>query len=544
MAAPHITTPSPAPSTAINRAQVIYVEVYENGGTLLHTALSVHFAGMGIEEVAFDGTDFTEPYKGRSFRVPVTDMTYGNGYGYTLLRDPFWPDGPRLLVRAFNTVGESATTTGTWSLTDPIAPPEPSIIPVFPSVPGPGPDGSDAPVNDAAYYLRVFDHMLPEWYLYPLKNTPNSGYELFRAAAQVGARMSQAIYNFETLNLSMFSAGGSYATGTVEFTRPNADAGAVILAAGTIVQCSKSGRGFITTEDAEFGLTDLGPVAVAVRSLFKSFQYNVPGKYITPVSNIELPGEIDTIRSAIQRDPTTGDRTFIEAGFSVENINPTTGGRPPVLDQIGADRGIIRGVGEPDEKYRYRVRTLPDTVSPGAFRRFLDSVFDLYGLTYDFVETFEKDYQTAYDYPSPNVGTPTYLSDPLSARLALWKDLFVFDWPTTPAVPISNRWLDDVEMRGTVIIGVPNLPAQSDVGMAYDDTAMDEADRSVTTGQITGRRSISAYDVPSTLDSALGLQGGYDGFDLPKRQFYLTLLENLNAIKAAGVTVLLELRGE
>lgn len=543
MVAPHITDPSPATGTSILNTQPVYVEVYENGGTMLFTGISIHFAGMGIEEVVWDGSAFTEPYAARSFRTPVTDMTYGNGFGYTILRNPVWPDGPRLLARGFNTVGESSSKTAIWSLTAPAPPPEPTVIPVFPSTGGPGPAGSDAPVRDSAYYLRVFDAVLPDWYIYPLKTTPNSGYEILQAAAKMGARQSAAIQNFESLNLSMFSAGGSYATGIVEFNRPNADAGAVTIGAGTIVQCSKSGRGFITTEDAVFDAPDIGPVAVAVRSLFKSFQYNVPGKVITS-TGIVLRGEIDTIRRMIQLDPATGTRTFIEAGFIVENINPTTGGAAPVLDQIGADRGVVRGVGEDDEKYRYRVRTLPDTVSPGAFRRFLDSIFDLYGLTYDFVETFEKDYQTCWDYPSPNAGTPTFLTDPLSSRLAAWKDLFVYDYPDPPVSPISNRWLDEVEHRATVIIGVPNLPAQNDVGMAYDDTAMDPADRTTVTGQITGRRAVSAYDVPATLDSTFGPQGGYDGFDLPKRQFYLTLLENLNAIKAAGVTVLLELRGE
>lgn len=544
MAAPHITAPVPASGSAILSADILYVEVYENGGTLLHTALSVYFAGMGIEEVAWDGSAFTAPYAALSFRTAVVSGTYGNGYGYTLRRSPVWPDSPRLTTRAFNTVGQSSSDTSAWTLTDPVAPVEPTVIPVFPAAGGPGPDGSDAPVRSEAYYLRLFDSIMPDWYMVPLKTTANSGYELFRAAAKVGARLSLAVQRFESLNLSMFSAGGSYATGTVEFYREDDANGAVTIGAGTIVSCGAGGRGFITTQNAEFGATDLGPVTVPVRALVKSFQYNVPGKVVTPVSGIELPGAIDTIRRMIQLDPTTGERTFIEPNMLVQNINPTTGGAPSVLDQIGADRGVVRAAGESDTKYRYRVRNLPDTVSPDAFRRFLSTVFDLYGFTYDFIETFEKDYQTCYDYPSDQVGTPTYLSAPLPADLIDHKDVCVWDWPDYgDDVPMRNRWLDEVEHRGTVIVGVPSLPAQRDVGMAYDDTAMVSTDRDEVTGQITGRRALSAYDVISTLDTDFGPQGGYDGFDLPRRGFYLTLLQNLNAIKAAGVVVILERRG-
>ncbi len=545
MAAPHITVASPATGTAILSSDIVYIEVYENGGTLLFTGLSVYFAGMGIEEVAWDGTAFTAAYAPHSFRTAVVSGTYGNGFGYTLIRNPLWPDSPRLTTRAFNTVGQSSSNTSAWTLTDPVAPVEATVIPVFPASAGPGPSGSDAPVRDAAYYLRMFDTTMPDWYIVPLKNTPNSGYELFQAAAKLGARQSLAIQRFESLNLAMFSAGGSYATGNVEFYRESFTAGAVTVGAGTIVQCGVGGRGFITTEDAVFGASDLGPVAVAVRALVKSFQYNVPGKVVTPVSAFELPGAIDSIRRMIQLDPTTGLRTFIEPAMLVQNINPTTGGAPAMLDQIGTDRGIVRGAGELDTKYRYRVRNLPDTVSPGAFNRLLLTIFEQYGLTYDFIETFEKDYQTCFDYPSDQLGTPTYLSNPLPANLIDHKDICVWDWPDYgDDVPMRNRWLDEVEHRATVIIGVPSLPAQRDVGMAYDDTAMVPTDRDEVTGSVTGRRALSAYDVPATLAAAFGPQGGYDGFDNVRNGFYLTLLQNLNAIKAAGVVVIVERRGE
>lgn len=545
MAAPHITAPSPASGSSIPETDVVYIEVFENGGTLLFTVLSVSYPGIGIEEVAWDGSAFTAAYSAGSFRTAVVSGMYGNGYGYTLIRTPIWPDSPRLLTRAFNTVGQSTVDNSSWTITDPVLATEATVIPTFPATSGPGPAGSDAPVRDAAYYLRLFDTTMPDWYLVPLKSASNTGYELFQAAAKIGARQSLAIQRFESLNLAMFSAGGSYATGTVEFYRESAAAGAVTIGAGTIVECGAGGRGFVTTQDAVFGALDLGPIAVAVRALVKSFQYNVPGKVITPVSAITLPGEINTIRRIIQLDPTTGLRTFIEPAMLVQNVVATTGGAPSMLDQIGTDRGIVRAAGESDEKYRYRVRNLPDTVSPGAFGRLLDTIFDLYGLTYDFIETFKKDYQTCYDYPSDQAGTPSFLSGPLPANLLTHKDICVWDWPDYgDDIPMRNRWLDEVEHRATVIIGVPALPALRDCGMAYDDTAMTPGDRETVIGEITGLRALSAFDVPSTLDAAFGPQGGYDGFDLPRAGFYLSLLQNLNAIKAAGVVVILERRGE
>mgnify|MGYP006921309179 CR=1 FL=1 len=547
MAAPVVLYLAPAAATPIEVDGFVQWDVYENGTALVRTIAAFDFSGMALTEVVWDGAAFSQKYARLATRTAVVDGTYGNGHRYRVRRDPLWPDAPALRVWAVNTAGlEVNHTSAPWPLIAPAVPAYPDAVPVFPAASGPGPTESDAVAHDETYFLTLFERIMAPGWLAPLKENEaqGSGYELLRAFARVGARMSTAFANLETGAQEIFAAGPSKALGVVEFSRPDATAGAVRVLAGTLVATSKGGRTYRTLTDAVFGGSDVGPVGVAAEAIDYGWQYNVKGRVITP-SAITLPGEIDTIVSMRQADA-AGVADFIDATFTVAQILDFAGGAAPMLDGLGEDRGVYRGPGESDETYRHRILSLPDTVSPGAFRRFLDGVFDYYELTYDFVETWQRDYQTCFDYPSDQVGTPTYLAGPLPANLVADKDLFVYDWPLLGAlsVPISNRWLDSVEMRGAVIIGVPNLPALSDVGMAYDDTAVTVADRTTQVGQVLGSRGTGAFDVPYQLPEYLGLQGGYDGFDLQKQGFYLSLLANLNAIKAAGVAVLLELRGE
>jgi hypothetical protein len=541
MAPPIISGASPTPPGPIATTEPVYVEVYENGTPFERVLVLVRFPGAVITELAYDSVlGFAPAYAGSSL------VTLAGGIGLLLIRGTQWPDGPNLRVYAFGDTGESTVDTSlAWALTDPPAPPTPGPMPVFPA--GGTPNGaSDAVLHDLGYFLALYDRLLPRDYIGPLQVNADvgSGYELLAGFAALGARLSLAVNRVENGSLTLYAAGGARATGLVEFYRPTDAAGEGTVLAGTVVTTSKGDRRFTTTQDAVFGPTDLGPVAVPVLSIAEGWEYNVPGQGISKGGEV-LPGDIDTVLIARQSTPTESP-AFWDASVKVRNIVATTGGRPPMLDGLGADRGVVRQPGESDTDYRYRVRTLPDTVSPAAIRRFLTTLFARYGLTFDLVETWEKDYQTCWDYPSSNAGTPTYYGGPLPAWLAPWEEVFVYDWPDPAdpgSVPISNRWLDSVEMRAAFIVGVPLLAALEDVGMAYDDTAVTPADRTTVQGSVTGRRAVSAYDVPATLDSAFGPQGGYDGFDLPRQAFYRALYLGLQAIKAAGVTAAVELRG-
>lgn len=368
--------------------------------------------------------------------------------------------------------------------------------------------------------LAVFDRILPPEYLEPLKS-PGPGYELLQAFAAMLARTSVSVSRGSEAIFVLSSVGGAKATGEVELYRAAAHPTglAVEVRAGTVVKASASGVRFLLLESATFGPADLGPFTVAVEAEAVGYRYNVTGER-TLADGDTVPGEIDTIDVLVET-PDFGDPTI-----QVRQVGDTTGGVDASLDQNGLDRGIRRVLTEGDDTFRGRVRSLPDTVSPDAFRRQLLYFAKALGIEvqFDFIETWQISYQTCYDAPSSAIPGSDY--DP---------NLFCYDDPRSQ-YPFRNRWLGENDYRGGVIVVVPDFPAISDVGMAYDDTAANPADLQT----ILGSRAVGAYDVPSGY--ALSLQGGYDGFDLGKQTVYKSLWDQLQAIKAAGVSVAIELK--
>lgn len=373
-------------------------------------------------------------------------------------------------------------------------------------------------------FLALVERLLPEDYLQPLKS-PGPGYEIYMAHAAIGARVSLAIANYQAASYITTAPDGGYAEAPVLFSRPTADAGAVTVKAGTIVKTSVYGRSFALLADVTFGDTDLEQPGI-VRALYQGEQWNVPGPYTTASGEI-VPGSIDTIVTWLL-DPPFGDATL-----TVSQTSDAVGGISSVLNQHGADRGMPRNPGEAASAYRVRIRTLPDTVSPLAIQRYLQSVFSPFNESADFIESFDPNYQTAYDCPSPNAGTPTYSA---SIPASLNTNLFVYDDPS-PLYPFRNRWLGN-DWRGGFIVVVPNIPAVSDVGMAYDDIADTPAELNTTAGW----RSVSAYDIPNTFTAAS--PGGYDGFDLGKQALYRGVYATLQQIKAGGIIASVELQGQ
>lgn len=350
--------------------------------------------------------------------------------------------------------------TQAWSLETPFEGAAP-IAPAFATAAALGGD-CGAPSYDQARLLRGVDRALPESYLLPMKQNPASGYEHLQAAAKIGERVSLAIERFECGSWVSFAPVGAKATGTVSLYRTTNAAGAITINAGTVFRASKSGRRFVLLANVVFGGTDLGPITGSVEAEAEGYEWNLPGQVVTPYGDTLL-GEIDTIES-LYTTPVFGDITFY-----VRQLLPTTGGTPPMLDALGQDRGMPRLPAELDDAYRYRLRVLPDTISPGAVRRLCDAYLTKFGMTYEFIETWQLDYQTCWDAPSPNIGTPTYQATPPTAA-NYYDNLFVWDDPyaTRAAWPnpqFRNRWLDDVELRGAFIVVInPTDPT-------YDNTA-------------------------------------------------------------------------
>lgn len=382
---------------------------------------------------------------------------------------------------------------------------------------------------DQAYFLNLFTRILDEGWLTPIQQV-GPGYEWLCAAAKMGERMSLAATRTEAGCYIISSFGANFAGGTVQFARATPAAGAFTILAGTVIITADGGRKYSTTATAVFGATDLGPITVPVVATEADWEHDVPGQLVALDGQV-LPGAINRIVTPIMQPPYADPTVF------VYNVDEICGGSPPMLDQLGQDRGISRARGESDTAYQARIRRLPDTVSPGAIKRTIAAIFAPLHVSPVYIETWQIDYQTCWDAPSTSAGTPTY--QPIPPTNPLYnQQLFVYDDPRPAFPPFANRWLSDIDYRGAFLVVVPNLAAMSDVGMAYDDTAVTPADLQDSIGY----RSVSAYDVPSGFTAAS--QGGYDGFDLTKQSVYKGLYASLLQIKAAGVYFTIELEGE
>lgn len=373
-----------------------------------------------------------------------------------------------------------------------------------------------------AELLALLDRLLPFSYLDPLKQI-GPGYEMLQAFAKLHEKVSQAVATLSRQAYIISAEAGAFSTGTVELYRaaPHVSLLDVVVKQGTVVECSASGRRYTTNADVTFLAASTGPFTVGVTAMFQDYNYNVIGQ-VTTLAGEVLPGEIDTIRTLIE-DPDYGDPT-IQVRQTAAN---TVGGIDASLDLLGKDRGMPRIFNEDDETYRARIRALPDNISLSAFQRAVTLFLLPYGAFGTIIETWDDTYQTCYDGPAGTFPLSTY--DP---------NLFCYDDPRNP-VPFRNRYLDETDYRGGVIVVVPNLASIFDVGMGYDDTAMNATDFTTP----IGLRAVTAYDVPTTLITT-EIQGGYDGFDLPKQAVYKGLYQLLQDIKAAGISVAVELSGQ
>lgn len=384
------------------------------------------------------------------------------------------------------------------------------------------PPCTDAVFHDASYFADLWPRIYPIAYLEPLKD-PGPGYEVLSAYAVVFARVSLAIARLDCGAHILDSFGGALANGNVQFTRSDNLAGDVTIRAGTIVSTSSGGRRYLTLENAAFIGADLGPVMVPVAAVRPGWEFNVPGRRVAASGEVLL-GEIDTITLLDAMLVPSNVRPIGSPTFFVTNVGDICGGRQPMLDGLGADRGLARFAGESDVAYKRRIRQLPETVSPDAIINAASALFQPYGYALDFIENWQPEYQTAYDVTGMEPGIDG--------------NLFCYDDPRPAWPPFRNRWLSEEDFRGAFIVVVPNIGAIRDVGMAYDDTA---AGPTAVSPDTSGLRAISAYDVTQITPI---LQGAYDGFDLQKQGVYISLYQLLDRIKAAGVYFAVELRGE
>jgi hypothetical protein len=372
----------------------------------------------------------------------------------------------------------------------------------------------------AADFLALVDRVLPDWYVEPLKNAANSGYELLQAYAALFERTSLAVGRFQTSSLVMFSSGGQRATASVEFYRQNLGTGSFVISAGSIVSTSKTGRQYVLPADISFGPTDYVKPTIVVSAGFGP-EYNVAGPVVTADGTL-LPGEIDTIVLPFMVP------VFAEPSIKVRQVVDAVGGTAPVLDQLGQDRGISKLSGETDISYKRRIMLLPDTVSPAGIRRQLDAAFFSQRLPYKLFETWQHSYQSCWDAPLGDTSNPI--------QGVMLEGTFAWTDPRTDRV--SGLWMGEEDHRGAYVLVLPRFPCLEDRSMAWDDTASTFRDLRTNYGV----RADSAWD-SQIQDGPLYVSGCWDGVDTSQETFIGSIWDLFKRIKGGGVQVSFVLPG-
>lgn len=160
--------------------------------------------------------------------------------------------------------------------------------------------------------------------------------------------------------------------------------------------------------------------------------------------------------------------------------------------------------------------------------RALRSVFEAYGVPFDLIEVHDIRFQTCWDAPLDRSAlVPEY--DPA---------VFMFDYPFAAEAPWRNRWLDEVEDRGAAYAVVRPTPCIADYSGHWDAADLGPGDRVSRAG----------FYEPFVwwADAEDGLSHGtpFDGEDYALRALYAAAYAALQAVRAGGVFVTLELLGE
>lgn len=520
MAVPVLANVSPAAATAVAATAFVQFDV-TSAPALAGVVVGVRYDGLVTTEVIHDGTSFTTRYSGSS-RTAIA-----GGFTFRLRRDSAWPDAPTVTLLAINTAGEVLSTSIGYALLVPATSPfsgssVESPVPVYPAGPGPG-SGSDAAVLDYDAMLALASRVMDENYLRPMRDGEGPGYELIRAYARLFARVSESVQHAEIDALAAFASGGTQAAGTVEFYRDAATAGAVTVRAGSVVS---DGRiPFVTLEDAVFGASDLGPHAVRVRAMTYGYAGNAPGEVLRNTGEL-LEGPIETIERLLETPE------FSDTSIRVRNPAAITGGRDRALDALGAERNILRRPDESDIAYRYRVRSLPDNITPAAIKRQVAAALDRWhgGASFELVECWRSPFTLIWSGPRGGGGygysSPTFT----------WSD-------PRARYPMRHRWGSSDLCPGGFVIVLPRLPHGRLMGFAWSDpTSSIGARTDPTTG---GRRARLYWSIPAAtpaISSGAALRPYWSAIDRDRAGAYAAIDLLLQEIKAAGITALIAIR--
>jgi hypothetical protein len=156
----------------------------------------------------------------------------------------------------------------------------------------------------------------------------------------------------------------------------------------------------------------------------------------------------------------------LDLGLRCTNPESFTGGRLPILEELGEERGIRPGNAEPEETYRARVIAADDVVSPNALQRVANRVLAAYGGRGCLREVGSSKLPGLF-YDVPADGNPDH----------------AFAYDMDPVVRLGDRWkviLDFASFRGFFLMGVPrfglgdvSVYADVDPGLDSETTYLD-----------------------------------------------------------------------
>lgn len=233
----------------------------------------------------------------------------------------------------------------------------PAAVPLLPQL----------PKQSQADILALFDRLLPDHYLIPLKN-PGPGYEYLQAIAAMIARVSTAISRTASGAFIGSGTGGSYATVQVRLTRPSAIFAEVTLAGrdqapqGTLVGTEDSYY-YQLMETVTFGLGDVGPKLVTAQAVARGWTWNRPGPFTTADGEF-VPGPINRLIRPVF--PSTPSPPNFDPTIVVEQVTAAEGGSSPMLDAVGGDRGIVREFSGITQASLSRIGSNPISILPGS----------------------------------------------------------------------------------------------------------------------------------------------------------------------------------
>jgi len=396
---------------------------------------------------------------------------------------------------------------------DPAAGIDPSgfapYVPGVPHLPGPIDALSQADL------LAVGEGVLPANYVQPLKDT-GPGHEMLQAFAAQNARASLAVANAGGGMFISSASGESRATVAVQLSRPVGPALIAVTVKSGSIFSTTHGHDFRLLYDVVFGAADVGPHTGYLEALRPGWEWNVRGQR-TSAAGETLAGEITKSTKLIEEPP------WGEPNIIVSQVDDAVGGRYGMLDGLGADRGMSRLSGEGDDAYRYRLRMLPDVVTPEAIWRQVSAYMASLSSSWSIVETWEPTIQMCYD-------ADLIPDEPLEPDNETWHNTFVYDGGYDDRY--CNVYLDDGSAAGAFVVVLPFLPSGIDCSMVYDDTVTLEGEYQTSLGW----RAVGTYDQPEAAVLSAP-QGAYDGSDFGEEGHYAGLWDLLQAIKAAGVAV-------